>query len=573
MSLSLKKKIGPKPPKEQPLSSTPEHLRPAETVAARGNVVGTGLAAGAVENKDQANSKLRVSGNRDEVTDANGDLEGSRSRRMWIDAMEMGEDIKHMLQIVPMNFVADAALSEDSDSGESEAVGGIDVEAELARDVVEGIRAQSALFESVKGQMNHVVEEVNDLMLGIQSNAILTETIEEDREALKRELEHIRVLFRQKAIRLEGKLETLRTLHEQEEVRTQSIANNMEALQKIKVALERKLSKARARYLKEIAQMKNQIRNARNQRDEYELRARRISEDTEALKEENSALSSEIQHVRTLYGQDVERLIGQTEKLRNTHEQQRVFTLRANRVVEEMEGVKLENVALEHKLQNLTIQRMGADPLGKELHALKAERDRVRKERDILRLRAEESRERRQHAQVWRTSTRLRVNARSPTVSPRQGISGLSPIMSGQQDDKTPVATGSGKQGEKSPVPTGSGKTVHKTPVPTTSGQQDDKTPISTVSGEQTDSTDLSIEILDATLHETRMDRLSVVIQERHKLSKYEAVLKERDDLRREVESLRRMCSIIPMLRMQVEFVKEEYNRLKRRKAAHIRVP
>lgn len=216
---------------------------------------------------------------------------------------------------------------------------------------------------------------------------IRAERISEDMEAVKEEmgaveleLETVRARYKEDVIQLKDQLHSARTERDEQDLRAQRIAEDLEAVKDEKAALDVELVNIRARYKKEVSQLKEQLHTARTQRDEQDLRAQRIAEDMDAVLEDNGVLHLELEGVRARYEEDITQLKDQLN------------VLRAQRMNENIEAVKEQKGTLQLELDNFPGECMDAGLLAKELNSVRAERDRIRKERDALKLKAENSR-------------------------------------------------------------------------------------------------------------------------------------------------------------------------------------
>lgn len=207
------------------------------------------------------------------------------------------------------------------------------------------------------------------------------EAVKEEMGAVELELETLRARYKEDVMQLKDQLHVARTERDQQDIRAQRIAEDLEAVKDEKAAVDVELVSIRARYKKDVTQLKEQLHTARTQRDEQDLRAQRIAEDMESVLEDNGALHLELEDVRARYKEDITQLKDQ------------LHVLRAQRMAENMEAVKEQKSALQLELENFPGECMDAGLLEKELNAVRAERDRIMKERDALKLKAENCRQ------------------------------------------------------------------------------------------------------------------------------------------------------------------------------------
>jgi chromosome segregation ATPase len=309
-----------------------------------------------------------------------------KPRGKWTDTMKKGEDIKRMLEVIPTKFRASSPHAEFPYSSEDE-----DDSEAVAEPAAAGGAGEDKSKENpvLKKELETVIQELDALIVRLKDNAINTETIEKGRKDLKVELENVRLQYYQDHERLQNELKNARSMLEEQDVRVQKIVRGVEEMKTEKGALELEVSTVRTRHEEEATRLKNQLRTITTQRDELETRSQGLAEGLEAVRGLNSDMTVELERIRNLYNEEVARLRSEILEMRKYRDDHDVEILKARSKTQDMEAMKAENMGLKHKIKTLESQCMGSNPLAREINAVRAECERIKKERNELRLKVQ----------------------------------------------------------------------------------------------------------------------------------------------------------------------------------------
>jgi DNA uptake protein ComE-like DNA-binding protein len=224
--------------------------------------------------------------------------------------------------------------------------------------------------------------EQDILVLRAERIAQDIETVKVELGAVELELGSVRARYREEVMQLKDQLHIARTQRDEKDVRAQRIAEDLQAMKEEKAAMEAELENIRSRYKKEVTQLKDHLVFLRAERDDLDIQAQRIAEDMETAMEDNGALQLQLENVRAKYKEDVTQLRDQLRVLRAQRDEQ---DMRTQRIAEDMEAIEQKG-ALQLEQDKFSDECIGAGFFEKELNAARAERDRIVKERDALKL-------------------------------------------------------------------------------------------------------------------------------------------------------------------------------------------
>jgi chromosome segregation ATPase len=181
---------------------------------------------------------------------------------------------------------------------------------------------------ALRQQLVNVMKERDALMLEAERNAAIAEGVQKQRDALNLQLENVR-------------------------------AENE--------AQKRELENLRAQYQEDVAQLKDEVRIVRTQCDQFICerrvlitRAQLIDEDLEAVKEVRDSLKRELESLRAQHQEDVAQLKDEVRIVRTQCDQficeRRVLITRAQLIDEDLEAVKEVRDSLKRELESLRAQ-------------------------------------------------------------------------------------------------------------------------------------------------------------------------------------------------------------------------